>query len=82
MTSPVSEVQVDPVKVIAILKQRLAQEIGQTAMLEAMVQEGQLREHALNQTLALMRAEAGGDAGPPEEGLRGTITKLNGKVVK
>lgn len=41
------QVPVNPLKVISVLKQRLTEEIGQTAMLTAMLQEAQERERGL-----------------------------------
>jgi hypothetical protein len=59
----VAELQVQPVRVINILKQRLTEEISKTALLEAALAESQERERALRAALGEQEVQAGlGDA--------------------
>lgn len=59
MTQPLGQTPVDPLKMIAVLKGRLADEIGRTAMLEAMLQDAQQREQNLGLQISKMIEERG-----------------------
>lgn len=58
MTTPPSGLQVQPERVIGILKNRLTQEIATTALLEAALQESQLREQMLSEALTTLQRQA------------------------
>lgn len=54
----VGGLQVSPLKIINVLQARLTQEISQTALLEAALQESQEREQALTRALAELHGQA------------------------
>jgi alpha-D-ribose 1-methylphosphonate 5-triphosphate synthase subunit PhnG len=68
MADTTAGLQVDPVRVINILKARLVEEVSKTAVLEAALQESQVREQALAEVLGQMQAasEAQKEATPKD----------------
>lgn len=55
---------VDPIKVINLLKAKLAEECGRSAMLEAMLEESRERENVLARAMEDRRQQAAEEDGP------------------